>query len=73
MVLPTDNQRFNFRDKSDSREKMTAYIRENFSGMLGDDARLLNMPNGLEILQAKVRAQLAQSGVTLDRGLAKAA
>lgn len=46
---------------------MIAYIREHFSDLLGDDARLLDEPNGLELIQESVRLQLSRSGLTVAR------
>lgn len=73
MVPYAGSEKFRFRDAADSREKMTAYIRQNFAHILGDDVKLLNLPNGLEILQAKVRTQLALSGIDASRKAVQAA
>ena len=72
MVLPKNDPAFQWSDESEGRAKMTAYIRKHFSGILGDDARLLDMANGLELVQEKAHARLARSGISLGRAQAAA-
>lgn len=58
MLLDPHDDRFQFADSEDAHAKMTRYIRENFSELLGADAGLLELPNGLEILQARIRSRI---------------
>ena len=53
MLTPTRPADPDFPPEEDLRKKMIRYIRRHFSGLLGDDVRLLDLPNGLEILRKK--------------------
>lgn len=57
------NDRFLFKTQEESRNKMTAYIRSNFGEMLGEDAALLDRPDGLEALRERVRSRMAAAGM----------
>lgn len=65
MVL-SKSEWFNWSNKEDARIKMKKYIRAHFSELLGPDIQLLDLPNGLELIQNKVQARLAQSGLALE-------
>lgn len=66
MIMPIDG-RFSWSSDAEARERMTAYIRTHFSTLLGDDVQLLDMPNGLELVQAKIQTQLARHGIVMER------
>lgn len=68
MVL-SKSEWFNWSNKEEARIKMKKYIRAHFSELLGDDIRLLDLPNGLELIQGRVHARLAQSGMALEEFL----
>lgn len=61
MLTNKNDRRFAFDSDADAREKMTAYIEEHFSELLGDEIKLLNLPNGLDILSARIRDRVAAS------------
>ena len=42
-----------FSGEGDFRSQMIAYIRRNFAAFLGADVALLDLPNGLDLIQAK--------------------
>jgi len=62
MVL-SKSEWFNWSNKEEARIKMTKYIRSHFSELLGADIQLLDLPNGLDLIQDRVRARLTQSGI----------
>lgn len=62
MIIPKE---FQFSSDADAREKMTAYIRKHFSGVLGSKVNLIDAPNGLELIRQEVQAKMAEAG--LDR------
>ena len=64
MLLPDDI--FSWTYPEADRREMTEFIRTHFAGVLGDDIRLLDLPNGLELIQEKIGARLAQYGVRQD-------
>ncbi|NLM18149.1 MAG: hypothetical protein GX221_10575 [Candidatus Riflebacteria bacterium] len=51
-----------FESKSDAefRIRMIAHIKETYAEILGKDANLLDLPNGLEIVQSLVQERLYQ-------------
>ncbi len=61
MLIDLNDKRFQFESDEDARIKMTAYILENFSDLLGDEIKLLNLPNGLDILSSRIQDRLAAS------------
>jgi len=46
-------------DGMDFKGKMIEFIRKNFSDLLGDDAKLLDAPGGLDILRTLTQKRLA--------------
>ena len=71
MVL-TKSEWFNWSTKEEARIQMKRYIRAHFSELLGTDIQLLDLPNGLDLIQDRVRARLTQSGIALEDFLAAA-
>ncbi len=63
MILPVDNPLYAPATDEQFRARMIEYIRANFSDVLGKDARLLDQPNGLDLIDAKVQALMAQHGM----------
>ena len=53
MLIPTDDGQLALAEENDVRVEMIRYIRTHFSNLLGEDVRLLDLPNGLEILSKK--------------------
>lgn len=50
---------FSYNDTtSDLRAKVSAWIKEKYSGFLGEKVRLLDHPQGLEMLQKYVQQKL---------------
>lgn len=60
MIIPKE---FQFMSDADAREKMTAYIRKHFSGILGSKINLIDAPNGLELIRQEVKAKKAEAGM----------
>jgi hypothetical protein len=58
MIIPEE---FQFSSKDESRTVMTAWIREHYSGLLGAKINLIDLPNGLELIEAEVKAMLART------------
>ena len=52
MVFPDDDHSFLDAEK-DLRSQMILYIKKHFSDVLGDDVKLLDMPDGLAIIADK--------------------
>ena len=65
-MIHSNSEWSHWSNKEESRIEMTKYIRENFSDVLGDDVQLLDLPNGLDLIQDKIRARLIQSGLSLE-------
>lgn len=53
MLIPTAGDNPMLAEGSDVRAEMIRYIRAHFADLLGEDVRLLDLPNGLEILSKK--------------------
>jgi len=60
MIPHVQDDTFLFLNDEDARRKMTAYIREHFSDLLGEDVRLLSLPNGLDIIQSRINGHLLE-------------
>ncbi|OGH55546.1 MAG: hypothetical protein A3G34_00520 [Candidatus Lindowbacteria bacterium RIFCSPLOWO2_12_FULL_62_27] len=71
MVLPK-NGAFNWSTAEEARMRMTEYIRSHFSGLLGEDIKLLDLPNGLDLIQDHVTCRLAEHGILSNRAQAAA-
>lgn len=65
MVL-SKSEWFNWSNKEEARVKIKKYIRAHFSELLGTDIQLLDLPNGLELIQDIVQARLSQSGIAIE-------
>ncbi len=63
---------FDFSSDEAARETMKDYIRQNFSDVLGEKIKLLDAPNGLELLHQEVRALIEEEGISAEE-LIKAA
>ncbi|MGM0381117.1 MAG: hypothetical protein ACQEP7_03955 [bacterium] len=57
---------FDFSSDEAARETMKNYIRQNFSDVLGDKIKLLDAPNGLELLQQEVRTLIEEEGISAE-------
>jgi hypothetical protein len=66
-----------FNGEGDFRSQVLQYIRTRFAGFLGEDVKLLDQPDGLDLLQAKyplrktellmeLRAELADIAPTMQ-------
>ena len=71
MVMPDGDYDKLFEDNAtDFKDRIIAYIKDNFADALGDDMEILNLPDGLDIIQEKVLMKLREyqkfqeSGVT---------
>ncbi len=71
MVLPK-NSLFNWSTSEEGRARMTEYIRSHFSGLLGEEIKLLDLPNGLDLVQDIVQRRLAEHGIALNSARAAA-
>ena len=71
MILPADNPLYDG-PPEEFRARMIEYIRIHFADLLGKDARLLDEPNGLDLIQQKVEMRLSRSGLTAGREQAAA-
>ncbi|MBF0408309.1 MAG: hypothetical protein HQM10_13245 [Candidatus Riflebacteria bacterium] len=57
MILP-DTPLFNSKSDAEFRIRMIQYIKDTYQDLLGPDIKLLDLPNGLELVQAKARDML---------------
>ncbi len=57
MILP-DTPLFRAKTDAEFRVRMIQYIKDTFEDTLGADIKLLDLPNGLELVQAKVQQRL---------------
>ncbi len=55
-----------FSSDETARETMKTYIRENFSDLLGEKLKLLDAPNGLELLHQEVRKMVEEKGISAE-------
>lgn len=55
------------RGSVEEQMRLKAYIRNHYSDILGDDIRLLDLPNGLELAECKIKEHLARYGIILNR------
>lgn len=63
MMIPVDNPLYAPATDAEFRTRMIAYIRTHFADVLGKDAKLLEQPNGLDLVEDKVKMLLAQHGI----------
>lgn len=57
MILP-DTPLFNSKTSAEFRIRMIHYIKQNFKETLGPDINLLDLPNGLDLVLARVQNRL---------------
>lgn len=57
---------FDFSSDEAARETMKEYIRQNFSDVLGEKIKLLDAPNGLELLHQEVRNLIDEEGISAE-------
>jgi len=57
MIIP-DTPLFRSKTDAEFRIRMIHYIKTNFKETLGPDIKLLDLPNGLDLVQAKVQQRL---------------
>lgn len=57
MILPK-TPLFQAKTDAEFRIRMIQHIKENYGDILGKDINLLDLPNGLEIVQAKIQQKL---------------
>ncbi|MBL4888564.1 MAG: hypothetical protein JKX97_00920 [Candidatus Lindowbacteria bacterium] len=70
MVTP---KKFLFESDEHAKDVMTDYIKEHFGDVLGDQAKLLDQPNGLELVSLVSQRLLAETGINLRKPEQKAA
>jgi hypothetical protein len=63
----SEEAKFDFSSDDAARKSMTAYIRENFAGLLGDKIKLLDAPNGIELLHQEVRNMIRKEGISAEK------
>lgn len=57
MILP-NTPLFQAKSDAEFRIRMIQYIKESYGEVLGNDINLLDLPNGLEIVQARIQQRL---------------
>ncbi|MBF0503062.1 MAG: hypothetical protein HQM09_23240 [Candidatus Riflebacteria bacterium] len=57
MVLP-DTPLYNSKSDAEFRVRMIGHIKEAYKDLLGADIKLLDLPDGLNLVQAKVQEML---------------
>ncbi len=57
MILP-NTPLYQAKTDAEFRIRMIQHIKENYSDVLGKDINLLDLPNGLEIVQARIQQRL---------------
>ena len=60
MIIP-DTPLYNSKSDAEFRIRMIQHIKEAYGELLGKDAKLLELPNGLDLIQAKVASMLYNS------------
>lgn len=60
MVLP-QTPLYQAKTDAEFRIRMIQHIKKNFKDLMGPDIKLLDLPNGLDLLQAKVQQRLYDS------------
>ena len=60
MILP-DTPLYNSKTDAEFRIRMIQHIKQAYRDMLGPDIKLLDLPNGLELVQAKVAQRLYET------------
>ncbi|MFP4687288.1 MAG: hypothetical protein ACLFN5_04170 [bacterium] len=62
----SEEVKFDFSSDAAARESMTCYIRKHFSDLLGDKIKLLDAPNGIELLHQEVRSMIREQGMSAE-------
>lgn len=57
MILP-NTPLYQSKTDAEFRIRMIQHIKENYGDLLGKDINLLDLPNGLEIVQARIQQRL---------------
>ena len=57
MILP-NTPLYQAKTDSEFRIRMIQHIKENYGDVLGKDINLLDLPNGLELVQARIQQRL---------------
>jgi len=57
MILP-NTPLYNSKSDAEFRVRMIHHIKQNYKDILGSDIKLLDLPNGLDLLQSKVQQRL---------------
>ena len=57
MILP-NTPLYQAKTDAEFRIRMIQHIKENYGDVLGKDLNLLDLPNGLEIVQARIQQRL---------------
>ncbi len=57
MILP-NTPLYQAKTDAEFRIRMIQHIKENYGDVLGKDINLLDLPNGLEIVQARIQQRL---------------
>ena len=60
MIIP-NTPLYQAKTDAEFRIRMIQHIRETYSDLMGSDIKLLELPNGLDLLQARVQERLYQS------------
>ena len=60
MIIP-DTPLYNAKSDAEFRLRMIQHIKDAYAEVLGKDVRLLDLPNGLDLVQAKIAGMLYDS------------
>ena len=67
MVLPAKNSNhiFNVSGQDELRDRIKLWIREHYSKILGREVNLLDQPNGLELVEQKLKMIMSGKGMAV--------
>ncbi len=65
-MIQSANHPFQFTTRQEARAEMTEFIRRRFSGLLGTKIHLLDLPNGLDLIEEEVHMRLAAHGIHMS-------
>ncbi|MFZ2958741.1 MAG: hypothetical protein WA705_17770 [Candidatus Ozemobacteraceae bacterium] len=60
MILP-NTPLYNSKSDAEFRIRMIGHIKETYKDLLGADIKLLDLPNGLDLVQARVQEMLYEA------------
>lgn len=60
MIIP-DTPLYNAKSDAEFRLRMIQHIKDAYAEVLGKDVKLLDLPNGLDLVQAKIACMLYES------------